>query len=78
LRGKNGVPAKEAVKCFIIDDTDIGKTGKTFEGISKIFSHVTHSYKFGFRKLVLCFWDGKSLIPCGFSLHRENKKTNTG
>jgi hypothetical protein len=26
----------------------------------------------------LAFWDGKSLIPCGFSLHRENKKNGYG
>jgi hypothetical protein len=75
---KHGTPAEQVAKCFVIDDTEIEKTGKTFEGISRIFSHVTHSYKFGFKKLALCFWDGKSLIPCGFSLHRESKKNEYG
>jgi hypothetical protein len=30
---------EKSVKCFILDDTDIEKSGKTFEGISKIYSH---------------------------------------
>lgn len=67
-----------SVKCFVLDDTDIVKTGKTFEGISKIFSHVSHRFEFGYKMLTLAFWDGKSLIPCGFSLHRENKKNGYG
>jgi hypothetical protein len=62
----------------VIDDTDIEKSGRTFEGISKIFSHVTHGFLFGYKMLTLCLWDGKSLIPCGLSLHRENKKHEYG
>jgi hypothetical protein len=68
----------KAVKCFVIDDTDIEKSGKTFEGLSKIFSHKDHCFLFGFKLLLLCYWDGKSLIPCGLSLHRENKKKEYG
>jgi len=71
-------PDPKASKCFVIDDTDIEKNGKTFEGVSKIFSHKDHLYLFGFKMLLLCFWDGKSLIPCGLSLHRENKKKEYG
>ena len=69
---------EKSVKCFVIDDTDIVKSGKTFEGISKIYSHKEHQYLFGFKLLLLCYWDGKSLIPCGLSLHRENKKNEYG
>jgi hypothetical protein len=69
---------EKAVKCFILDDTDIEKSGKTFEGISKIYSHKETEYLFGFKFLLLCYWDGKSLIPCGLSLHRENKKNEYG
>jgi hypothetical protein len=69
---------EKAVKCFVIDDSDIEKSGKTFEGISKIYSHKEHGYLFGFKLLLLCYWDGKSLIPCGLSLHRENKKHEYG
>ena len=69
---------EKSVKCFIIDDTDIEKRGKTFEGISKIYSHKDHCYLFGFKLLLLCCWDGKSLIPCCLSLHRENKNHEYG
>jgi hypothetical protein len=69
---------EKAIKCFVIDDTDIEKSGKTFEGISKINSHKEHCYLFGFKLLLLCYWDGKSLIPCCLSLHRENKKHEYG
>jgi len=69
---------EKAVKCFILDDTDIEKSGKTFEGISKIYSHKEHRSLFGYKLLVLCYWDGKSLIPCGLSLHREHKKHEYG
>ena len=34
-------------KCLIFDDTDIVKTGKTIEGISKIFNHVNKTFYFG-------------------------------
>jgi hypothetical protein len=75
---EHGEPDKKLVKCFVIDDTDIEKSGKTFEGISKIFNHVTRSFGFGYKMLTLCFWDGKSLIPCALSLHRESKKSAYG
>jgi hypothetical protein len=68
----------KAVRCFVIDDTDIEKCGKTFEGISKIYSHKEHRSLFGFKLLLLCYWDGKSLIPCALSLHREHKKYEYG
>ena len=74
---KGEIDAK-AVRCFVIDDTDIEKSGKTFEGLSKIHSHKDHRYLFGFKLLLLCYWDGKSLIPCGLSLHRESKKHEYG
>ena len=73
-----GETDEKAVRCFVVDDTDIEKRGKTFEGISKIYSHKDHCYLFGFKLLLLCFWDGKNLIPCCLSLHRENKKNEYG
>jgi hypothetical protein len=75
---EKGEPNEKAIKCFVIDDTEITKNGTTFEGISKIFSHITHDFKFGCKMLTLCFWEGKSLLPCGLSLHRENKKNAYG
>lgn len=62
------------VKCLIIDDTDIEKTGKTIEFIGRIFNHVTRKSILGFKMLTLGFWDGKSFIGVDFSLHREKGK----
>jgi hypothetical protein len=73
-----GETDEKAVKCFVLDDSDIEKSGKTFEGISKIYSHKEHCCLFGFKLLLLCYWDGKSLIPCGFSFHRESKEKEYG
>jgi hypothetical protein len=61
----------EGFSCFIVDDTDLPKTGKTFEYISRIFSHVNKKCNLGYKLLLLAWWDGKSLISCDFSLHRE-------
>lgn len=66
-------------KCFIGDDTDIEKTGKKFEGISRIFNHVIRRHILGFKLLTLGLWDGKSFVPVDFSFHNEKgKKKNYG
>jgi hypothetical protein len=64
-------------KCFVIDDTDLNKTGKTFEFIGRIFNHITKKYLLGFKLLLLGYWDGKSLISTDFSLHREKGRKGT-
>ncbi|GHV60817.1 hypothetical protein FACS1894195_0230 [Bacteroidia bacterium] len=66
------------VKCFVVDDTDLPKTGKTIECISKIFSHRLHGYILGIKLLVLSYCDTKSHIACDCSLHRESKKNGYG
>ncbi|NQY25535.1 MAG: transposase [Campylobacteraceae bacterium] len=71
-------PAKDVVKCLIFDDTDIAKTGKTIEGISKNYNHVSKTFYFGFKLLVAGYWNGSVFIPIDFSLHRESKKTKYG
>jgi len=63
----------DGVKCLIFDDTEIEKTGKTIEGISKIHSHVTQRFIFGYKLLVAGYWNGSVFIPVDFSFHRENK-----
>ena len=75
---KKGGP-KTGVDCFVLDDTDLVKTGKTIEFIGRVFNHVTKLYPLGFKMLVLAFWDGKSLVSVDFSFHREKgKKGNYG
>lgn len=64
-------------KYFVVDDTDLNKTGKTFEFIGRIFNHVSKKHLLGFKLLLLGYWDGKSLIPTDFSLHAEKGKKGT-
>lgn len=63
----------DETKCLIFDDTEIVKTGKAIEGVSKIHSHVTQEFIFGFKLLVAGYWNGSVFIPVDFSFHRENK-----
>ncbi|MEA3317614.1 MAG: transposase [Bacteroidota bacterium] len=69
------------IKCLIFDDTDIEKSGKIIEGVSKIYNHVTKTYVFGYKLFVAGYWNGSVFIPVDFSFHREykdNKKKKYG
>jgi len=66
--------AVDNTRCLIFDDTDIKKTGKAIEGVSKIHSHVSQKFIFGYKLLVAGYWNGSVFIPVDFSFHRENKK----
>ena len=76
-QAKSKGDATSGPTCFVLDDTDIEKTGKKFEFIGRIFNHVTKLYPLGFKLLLLAFWDGKSLIATDCSLHREKGKKKT-
>jgi hypothetical protein len=62
------------VRCLIADDTDLPKRGRRFELLSRIFSHVTHTFNYGFKGLFLGLHDGKSFFGLDFSLHGEKGK----
>jgi hypothetical protein len=67
------------VKCLIADDTDLPKRGKCFELLSRIYSHVTNGFNYGFKGLFLGYHDGTSFFGLDFSLHGEKgdeKKKN--
>jgi hypothetical protein len=65
------------VKCFILDDTTIEKTGYKIESIGKVYDHVSQRMILGFKMLTLGYWDGKSFMGLDFSLHREKGKQAT-
>lgn len=72
---------QSGVRCLIVDDSFLSKTTRFTEGVSKVFDHVTRRFLWGFKLLLLGYWDGKSFIPLDFSLHREkgnNKKKPWG
>jgi hypothetical protein len=62
------------VRCLIADDTDLPKRGRRFELLSRIHSHVSHTFQYGFKGLFLGFHDGKSFFGLDFSLHGEKGK----
>jgi len=67
------------VRCLIADDTDLPKRGRCFELLSRIYSHVTNSFNYGFKGLFLGYHDGTSFFGLDFSLHGEKgdeKKKN--
>ena len=66
--------AKADVKCVIIDDTDLPKTGFKTEKIGKVFSHTQMKSILGFKAMFLCLTDGVSQFLLDFSLHGEEGK----
>ena len=67
------------IRCLIADDTDLPKRGRCFELLSRIYSHVTNTYNYGFKGLFLGYHDGTSFFGLDFSLHGEKgdeKKPN--
>jgi hypothetical protein len=65
---------QSGVTCGIVDDTLIEKTGEKIEGIGKVFDHITRKWVLGFKCLLYCYWDGKSIYPLDFSFHAEKGK----
>lgn len=68
-------PQKEIAvnSAFIVDDTIDERAGYKIENISLVHDHVAGKTgtKYGFKNLVLGFFDGKSISPLDFSLHVE-------
>ncbi|MDO8685480.1 MAG: transposase, partial [Clostridiales bacterium] len=68
-------PQKEvaANSAFIVDDTIDERVGYKIENITTVHDHVAgkKGSKYGFKNLVLVFFDGKSISPLDFSIHTE-------
>lgn len=62
------------LRCIIVDDTDMPKTGMKIELIGKVFSHVTQKSCLAFKGLFMGYHDGKSFFSIDFSLHGEKGK----
>ena len=67
---------KRCTTCLIVDDTDFGKTGKRFELMGRVFSHVEHKSILGFKALTLAITDGISQMVLDFALVGEPGKKN--
>ena len=68
-------PHKEVAtnSAFIIDDTIDERVGYKIENITLVHNHIAgkKGTKYGFKNLVLGFFDGKSITPLDFSIHTE-------
>lgn len=69
-------PQKEVApnSAFIVDDTADCRVGYKIENITMIHDHSSGkkgSVKYGFKNLVLGYFDGKSITPLDFSIHKE-------
>lgn len=69
------------IKCLILDDSLLKKSGRRIEKISMVWDHVSQRSVLGFKLNLMGYWDGLSFIPVDFSIHREkgtNKKKPFG
>ncbi|MCF0225510.1 MAG: transposase [Fibrobacter sp.] len=65
-------------KYAIIDDSTLGKTGFTIEGVTKVYDHVSKQYVLGYKLNTLALTDGKTTLPIDFALHCEEHKDKMG
>ncbi|NEW85484.1 MAG: transposase [Mariniphaga sp.] len=71
LAGKINPEMINSVRAFIFDDSPLPKSGIKTELVSRVHDHVSGDYIFGYKILVMGYWDGLSFYPLDFSLHRE-------
>jgi len=69
--------AGNGVRCLVIDDTVLEKTGKYFEKISRVLDHVSRHYILGYKLLLMGYWDGTFFLPVDFSIHREKGRNSS-
>jgi len=67
----NLLSSTKLITAFIIDDTLLSHTGWKIENITRVFDHCLKKTFYGFKELVLGYFDGLSIIPIDFSLHSE-------
>jgi len=61
------------IRALILDDTTVSKTGKSIERTGYVHDHVSGTFILGYKILVVGYWDGVSVIPLDFSIHREKR-----
>ena len=74
LTEENGEKDSSVVRCLVVDDSSLPKTGRYIEKVSRIWDHVLNRCILGYKLLAMGYWDGTSFLPLDFSLHREKGK----
>ena len=70
-RAKSQSADAKIITAFIVDDTLLSHSGWKIENITRVFDHCLRKTFYGFKELVLGYYDGLSIIPLDFSLHSE-------
>ena len=69
--------SNDRVNVLIVDDSFYSRTRrKSVELLARIFNHVDHKYKKGFRMLTFGWSDVNTFIPLAFTLLSSEKETN--
>ena len=68
--------SKKAIRCLIIDDTDLPKRGMKAEGLGRVFSHVVMKSILGYKAMFLCYTDGKSQFMLDSTIQAEVGKNS--
>ena len=69
--------SNDRVNVLIVDDSFYSRTrSKSVELLAKVFDHVDHRYKKGFRMLTLGWSDGNTFLPLAFTLLSSEKEAN--
>ena len=76
VKKQSNTRESNGIKCLIVDDTVLEKTGRYFEKVSRVWDHVTRRYILGYKLLLMGYWDGTSFLPVDFSLHREKGRNS--
>ena len=70
--------SEDRADCFVIDDSLYERSGyRKTELVSKVFDHVSMSYRKGFRLMTLGWTDGCSFLPINFCLLASSNIANT-
>jgi len=62
------------ITAIIFDDTTVRKRSWKTEKVSRVWDHVSNISIWGYKILVMGYWDGGAFIPIDFSFHREEGK----
>lgn len=71
LAASHGERANGFLKCLVLDDSFLLKTGRYIENISRMYDNVSKQFLLGYKLFAMGYWDGGAFLPLDFSLHRE-------
>ena len=68
---RRGGESASTLDFYIVDDTTLEKTGRHFEGLSRVHDHTSGRHVLGYKMLPLSYFDGKSTIDHGCTVQTD-------